>query len=171
MAMLRGVSGLGVDSSGFRSDEEIAACLLAGMPRETCGMPAYCQGISLNPASWFAGWLPQCQPYTQAELNAQTASQAQQACAKAADPVACREGLEYAAAQAQAAAERSEMARAAAVGETSSTCEYKALQEYPTWSRIVSPETICKMQAGEYNLYLLLGAAALVTVLMMRSGR
>lgn len=168
MAML---SGLGVDSSGFRSDEEIAACLLAGQPRTTCGMPEYCYKTTLNPASWFRGLLPQCAPYTEAELKAMTAADAQQACANASDPAACREGLVYAADQAVAAGTRSDIAHAAATGETSGTCEYEALQDYPTASRIVGPEFVCKMRTGEYNLYLLLGAAALVTFLMMKTGR
>lgn len=144
---------------------------MAGLGADIREMPSYCQAPAetwvgyakaLNPLTMFRALLPECQPYTEAELAAMTQSQAVTVCQFASDPSACEAGLIAAAAEAEKAAEGTD---------PEGTCEYKAAQQHPDLSKLLGPAAVCKLYAGEYTLYILGAAALVVGLVVLSKGR
>jgi hypothetical protein len=128
---------------------------LSGDVRE---IPEYCYSTSLDPRSWFAGWMDACQPYTQAELQAMTASQMAQACAGSSDPAACA---------ATGVTAASSSAAAAGASDPEGLCEYNATQEHPWLVKLFGTASACKLATGEYNTALVVGGAVGLGLLIL----
>ena len=115
----------------------------------------------LHPLAKFRQLLPECQPYTEAELSSMTRSQAVGVCRGASDVASCEAGLIAAAAEAQAAAERTD---------PDGTCEYDASQQHPSLSALLGPKAVCDLYAGKYTLYIVGGVVLLGFLLVSRKG-
>lgn len=124
-------------------------------------IPDYCLTTSVDPRSWFRGMLESCAPYTQAELELMTSSQAVVACRGAVDQEACEAGLIAAAAAAEQAAKSTD---------PEGSCEYEASQQHPGLSKLLGTSAVCGLYSGGYTPYVM-GAAVVAAVLLVTRGR
>jgi hypothetical protein len=106
-----------------------------------------------------------CKPYTESEIEADFQAGLAMACRGATDPEECagRNRVLY---DAQLTA-----ATTSAPAAVEGSCEYEASQSSPNLSRLIGARAVCKMQAGEYTVYIVIAAAVAFLLLLPHGGR